>query len=447
MNRPVLTVALRTDHDVVMARQRARQIAAAIGFDGQEQVRIATAVSELARNASRYAGGGRVEFLAAGPPPELLCRVTDHGPGIADLRAVLDGRYVSTTGMGLGLIGTRRLMDTFEIDSSPGRGTTVTIGKRLPPGAPPFDGPASARLGDELARQLPQGPFEEVQRQNQELLAALAELEQRRADLERLNGELEDTNRGVVALYAELDERADILRRASEMKSSFLADMSHEFRTPLGSIRSIGQMLMDRIDGDLTEEQEKQVRFILRAAEGLTELVDDLLDLAKVESGKAEVRPTRFDIGELFGALRGMLKPLLSANAAVALVFEDAPGLPDLHTDEGKVSQILRNFISNALKFTESGEVRVRAEAVPDATVVFSVLDTGVGIAAADLERIFHEFATLDTPRQRRVKGTGLGLPLCRKLATLLGGRVEVRSEAGVGSVFSLIIPREFAPA
>ncbi len=182
-------------------------------------------------------------------------------------------------------------------------------------------------------------------------MKTLDELRERKEDLARINSELQDTNRGVVALYAELDERADYLRHASELKSSFLSNMSHEFRTPLNSMLALTRMLLDRMDGDLTPEQDQQLRFIQQSAKELSEMVNDLLDLAKVEAGRLEVRPSTFEVAELFGALRGMLKPLLADNS-LNLVFESADNLPPLFTDEQKVSQVLRNFISNAIKFT-----------------------------------------------------------------------------------------------
>jgi CheY-like chemotaxis protein len=223
--------------------------------------------------------------------------------------------------------------------------------------------------------------------------------------------------------------------------------MSHEFRTPLNSIRALSRLLADHVDGELTVEQERQVGFIVKAADDLAELVNDLLDLAKVEAGKTVVRPLEFDVDNLFGALRGMLRPLL-LNESVALVFEEPRDVPPLVTDEPKVSQILRNFISNALKFTEHGEVRVSARFVEDEElVVFTVSDTGIGIAPEDQERIFEEFSQLESPVQRTVHGTGLGLPLTRKLAALLGGRVDVTSAPGVGSSFSATIPRVYREA
>src|SRR5215831_9343683 len=441
-------VAIRYERDVVLARQRARQIASLVGFDTQDQTRIATAVSEVARNAFEYARGGDVEFRLEGvtAPQPLVIEIKDRGPGIRDLAAVLEGRYRSRTGMGVGIVGARRLMDRFEITCPPGGGTTVVLSRLLPRRAGVLGEDAIARLKGGLESQQPSDPFEEIQRQNQELLRALDELGKRQEELAALNRELEDTNRGVVALYAELDEKADHLRRADELKSRFLSNMTHEFRTPVNSIQALARMLLDRTDGELSSEQERQVVFIRRAADALSDLVNDLLDLAKIEAGKTVIRPIEFEVGHLFGALRGMLKPLL-VNESVALVFEEPEDLPPLYTDEAKVSQILRNFLSNAIKFTERGEVRVTARYLEDENAVaFAVADTGNGIAPEDQELIFHEFTQIDSPLQRRVQGTGLGLPLCRKLVDLLGGRIGVESEPGVGSTFTAVIPVVYAP-
>lgn len=447
MSGPLLSIRLAHDEDVVLARQRARQVAAALGFDRQDQTRIATAVSEIARNAFRYAREGRVEFRLEGVtrPQVFSIVVRDAGPGVADLSAVLEGRYRSQTGMGVGILGARRLMDRFTIESEPGRGTTVAMHKIVPRQTPLLGADAVSMLTERLAREAPRTPAEEVQQQNQELLRALEELTRRQDEIAAINRELEDTNRGVVALYAELNEKADHLRRADEIKTRFISNMSHEFRTPVNSIQALARLLIDRTDGELTAEQERQVLFIRQSADALSELVNDLLDLAKIEAGKTVVRAGDFELSELFGALRGMLRPLL-VGESVNLVFEEPEGLPTLHTDEAKVSQILRNFISNALKFTSRGEVRVSATATPDGDqVTFRVADTGIGIAETDLERIFQEFTQVESPIQRRVKGTGLGLPLCRRLAELLGGSVAVESTEGIGSTFCATIPMVYA--
>jgi signal transduction histidine kinase/CheY-like chemotaxis protein len=439
---PILKLAIASEHDVVAARQFARQISAALGFEAQDQTRVATAVSEIARNASRYARNGAVDFSIEGEraPQLLLIRVTDSGPGIPHLDEVLAGRYRSRTGMGMGVLGARRLMDQCEVRTGSG-GTEVLLKKILPGKAPYFSHDRVKALARSIASKPAATPFEETLQQNRDLLRALTELRERQEELSQLNSELEDTNRGVVALYAELDEKAGHLRRADEMKSRFLSNMSHEFRTPLNSIRALAKLLLQRSDGDLTPEQEKQVNFIQKAADDLRELVDDLLDLAKIEAGKIEVHPTELSVPTLFSALRGMLRPLL-VGESVSLRFEEPAGIPTLHTDEAKVSQILRNFISNALKFTERGEICVSSAYDADSDIVtFSVADTGIGIRKQDQASIFEEFTQVNNPLQRRAKGTGLGLPLCQKLAGLLGGGVEVESEPGVGSTFSVRLP------
>jgi len=269
-------------------------------------------------------------------------------------------------------------------------------------------------------------------------------LAQARQQLHDLQMELDETNRGVLALYAELDTQAQQLRQATELKSRFLAYMSHEFRTPIASIRSLTRLLLDRVDGPLTGEQEKQIQFIRTTSEEFTDMVNDLLDLAKVEAGRIEISPAWFELVDLFAALRGMFKPVL-VNPDVQLIFEEPVGTTQLFTDNGKLSQILRNYISNALKFTAHGEVRVSAVQQGD-TMVFSVSDTGIGIAPEFHQAIFQDFVQIDSPIQKRLRGTGLGLSLSKRLAELLGGHVALQSEAGKGSVFSVTVPLQVRP-
>jgi signal transduction histidine kinase/ActR/RegA family two-component response regulator len=435
MEWPLLTVALTEPEDLVLARYRARQIAARFGLDASSQTRFAASVSEIARNAIAYGRGGKVTFaVTRNGSASIVARVSDCGGGIPDLDAVIEGRV---PGRGIG--SARRLVDDFAITSTPA-GTTVSLSRRLPDGILLCSSDV-ARIAETLGSGMQPNPVHELQTQNIELVASLAELRTRQEELERLNTELEDTNRGVVALYAELDERAEQLRQASELKSRFLSNMSHEFRTPLNSILALSRLLLDGVDGPLTAEQDRQVTYIRRSAESLTELVNDLLDLAKVEAGKLEVRPSLFTVTELFGALRGVMKPL-QQNDAVDLTFEEPWGLPALVTDEAKVSQILRNLVSNALKFTERGEVRVAARFDPGTRHVrLLVSDTGIGIAAEHQDLVFQEFSQVANRLQFRSKGTGLGLPLSRRLAELLGGSLTLQSVPGEGSMFTLSIP------
>ncbi|TDK30696.1 sensor histidine kinase [Luteimonas terrae] len=268
-----------------------------------------------------------------------------------------------------------------------------------------------------------------------------AALQRQQAENAALRAELDETNQGVLALYAELDQQADQLKEVSELKSRFLSYMSHEFRTPLGSILSITRLLEDGMDGPLNDEQLKQVRFISAGAIELRDMVDDLLDLAKIEAGRISISPAWFDLMDLFSALRGMFRPLTEGAGTVDLRFEAPPELPMLFTDDKKLAQILRNFISNALKFTPEGRVVVSARPEGEAHIRFSVRDTGIGIPAHMLDALFEDFVQVDSPIQKRVRGTGLGLALCKRFAELLGGSVGVQSTVGEGSDFHVIVP------
>jgi signal transduction histidine kinase len=201
-----------------------------------------------------------------------------------------------------------------------------------------------------------------------------------RSDVELLQSELAETNKGVLALYAELDDNAAQLREAADLKSRFLSYMSHEFRTPLASITSIAEILLNGMDGPLTSEQQRQLQFVRGCVRELTEMVDDLLDLAKVDAGRISISPEWFEMVDLFAALRGMFKPIVG-DGTVSLIFEEATDVPKIYSDDKKLSQILRNFISNALKFTSEGEVRVTARGAGGGMVEFAVSDTGIGIA------------------------------------------------------------------
>ena len=276
---------------------------------------------------------------------------------------------------------------------------------------------------------------------NAEQAALIAQLQ---SETEALRAELDETNQGVLALYAELDIQAEELRQASDLKSRFLSYMSHEFRTPLGSILSINSLLADELDGPLSPEQHKQVAFVSTAARELSDMVDDLLDRAKIEAGRITISPAWFDMFDLFSALRGMFRPIVDASA-VDLIFEEPKGLPRLYTDDKKLAQILRNFISNSLKFTTRGEVRVSARLEGTDKVRFAVSDTGIGIAAELHGALFEDFSQVDSPLQKRLRGTGLGLSLCKRFATLLGGEVGMDSAPGVGSTFYVTIPLAIA--
>nr|WP_315251678.1 sensor histidine kinase [uncultured Duganella sp.] len=435
----ILQMGLDSEPDIVTVRQRARQIAGLLKLGVQDQVRVATAVSDVARCAYGRQSGGRAVFAVGGQPPQLQVTIIAEGAPRPSPPPIPGLQVEPHDPLDEAILTAQRLMDDCNVVAATPSALHVVMHKSLP-AALGTDLRELALIGAQLAGTPVQSTYLEIEQQNRELAQALAELRERQDDLLALTRELEDTNRGVVALYAEIEDKAERLRKADEMKSRFLSNTSHELRTPLSSIRALTQLLLDRMDGPLTAEQERQVSFISQAAGDLSELVNDLLDLAKIEAGKVELTLAPVHIDQLFSALKGMLRPL-TRDSSVELVFVDPPPAA-LVSDESKITQILRNFISNALKFTEQGKVEVALHAgQPGDSVTFAVSDSGIGISAENQHLIFEEFSQIEHPLQRRAKGTGLGLPLCRKLAALLGGEVSVSSAEGQGSTFYLRLP------
>ncbi len=242
-----------------------------------------------------------------------------------------------------------------------------------------------------------------------------------------------------------LKEKNAELERANHAKDTFLASMSHELRTPLNTVIGYAGTLLMRLPGPLTEEQEKQVRTIQRNGRHLLSLINDVLDLAKIESGKVELHPEPLDLCEL---LRDVMyaERLQAVSKGVSLTLE-VPDYPvAVRTDQRSVHQIVLNLVNNAVKFTDKGSVRIQlteTESGGASEVAIRVIDTGVGIRTADYKELFQMFRQLDGPSGRKSKGTGLGLHLSRRLAELLGGQLTFESEPGVGSTFQLLLRRE----
>jgi signal transduction histidine kinase len=424
-------VDIHSEDDVVRAHQTTRTVVAQLGFSMFEQTRIATAMSEIARNALVYASGGSVTFGLDDARQSLTIIVLDRGPGIPHLDAVLAGEARSDVGLGLGIRGARRLMDSFAIESTPA-GTRVEMTKRVPRRGGSVDVARVGLMRSQLAGKLADDPTQEIRRLQRDIL-------ERDARLVELAEELMETNRGVMALHAELEERSEYQRLAVELRTRLVSEMGHELRTPLHSISTISQFLIDRLDGPLNDEQDRQVRIIHEVADTLTTYVNDLLDLARTDAGKAAVHVARFSVDALLKTLRRIMQPLVPDR--VALGFTVEPGLPELTTDEHKASQVLRNLVANAIKFTDAGRIEVRAFRGAGDRVVFEVEDTGVGVALEHHQLIFLEFAQVDGTVHPRMRGSGLGLPLSRRLAQLLGGSLEIASTSGAGSTFRFELP------
>jgi signal transduction histidine kinase len=440
---PVLRVLLRAEPDLFVARRLGREVARIVGLERQDQTRFATALSEVGRVLFAAGGTTDVAFLPTpGDPPTLWVHMVGPAAGVDAVAA--------------DTMPVRRLVDTMEVTDERA-GTVVRMSRRLPAQAPPLTPDRMDDIRGELAGLAPGPPLDELADQNAQLIAALDEVRAQRDELARLNAELEETNRGVmalyhqlsdeleetnrgvVALYGELDEKSVQLRAASEAKSRFLANVSHELRAPVTAIIGLGRLLTDSSSDPLTEEQARQVGLIRSSASDLLTLVNDLLDLAKAEAGRIEPEVSDVDLRAVFGELRGTLRAL-ATRPEVELVVEDPDPAGPLRTDDVLLARVLRNLLTNALKFTERGSVTLAARWVAD-TVVLTVTDTGVGVPEELHERIFEEFYQVPSGVTARGTGTGLGLPYARRLVTILGGTLTLSSTPGAGSVFTVTVP------
>ncbi len=295
---------------------------------------------------------------------------------------------------------------------------------------------------------------EELEEQSRVLKESQARLQQQQAELEQTNSQLEEQANQMEMQRADLERahaavqlKARELERASQYKSDFLANMSHELRTPLNSSLILAKLLADNPDENLTEEQVKYARTIQSSGNDLLNLINDILDLSKIEAGHVEIHPEVAPVERLASNIRQLFQPLADQKK-LDLRVEVAPGCPSaLETDPQRLEQVLKNLVSNAVKFTEKGEVRLTIRPAGDETVEFRIADTGIGIAEDQQKTIFEAFHQADGTISRRYGGTGLGLSISRQLVRLLGGTIRVESAPGRGSVFTVTLPRVYDPA
>jgi signal transduction histidine kinase len=421
----LIRVRLDADQDVFVLRRLGRSAAELAGLEPQDQIRVATALSEAGRELF---GTGSIAVLALGDQHLLITLKHSRHSDLSRLE-------------GLKLAG--RLVDEITLDKG-----TVTLAKRLHGRRPPAP---AAEIRARLADLSPVSAMDDLREQNRELAETLEDVLRLNAELQetntgvmamynQLSAELEETNRGVVALYAELDEKSSQLRDANEARNRFWATVSHELRTPLNSVIGLVRLLIGPGGDPMTEEQAHQVRLIGSSTETLLELVSELLDMAKAESGRLDPQPSAVDLTRMAEQLHVMLRP--NASNGVELRHDVAPEVAELHVDEVMLLRILRNLLSNAVKFTVRGEVSLEARLDPakDEAVV-TVADTGIGIAPEHLTRVFEDFYQVPGSLQVRSRGTGLGLPYARRLAEALGGTLELASTEGEGTTVTLRLP------
>ncbi|MEV4102520.1 HAMP domain-containing protein [Nonomuraea sp. NPDC049649] len=307
-----------------------------------------------------------------------------------------------------------------------------------------------------LTREL-QERSDELQRQQEELRRSNAELEDKAALLAKQNRAIEIQNFQIEQARRTLEERAEQLAVSSRYKNEFLANMSHELRTPLNSLLVLAKLLTENNEGNLTAQQVEFARTIHGAGSALLQLINDMLDLSKVEAGRMDIHPAQVSLPKMIDLLEAAFGPL-AADKGLEFSVEIDPNVPhELCADEQRLQQVLRNLLSNAVKFTPKGEVKLRVvPASPDVDfdddslriahdlLAFQVIDTGIGIAPDKRDVIFEAFRQADGTTSRKYGGTGLGLSICRSIARLLGGEIHVESEVGKGSTFTLYLPATY---
>ncbi|MYV98738.1 ATP-binding protein [Streptomyces sp. SID3343] len=433
---------LATAHDVFVVRQLGRDVAEAVGLGPQDRTRVATVLSELGRELIEAIGPAEIVF-GVDPAERVPCLVItlswEADPGAAELAAA---------------DAAERLMDRVEHGAN-----RIVLRKALAANSVPVDHTWQAQVRARIASVRPRSAMEELRLQNQELLSTLEDLHHRSQELQRLNAELEETNqgvvalygelsreleetnRGVVALYSELEDKSEQLREASETKSRFWANVSHELRTPVNSVIGLARLLLDPTGGPLGADQRRQGELIAESGATLLDMVNELLDMAKAESGRVEATLAPIDPVELLDRVRSMMRPVVTS-PDVTLSVEAVGELPPIVTDEVMLTRILHNLLSNAVKYTEAGEISLTVvHEVRAARLVMTVSDSGIGIAPDQQGRVFEEFYQVPGPLQAHAPGTGLGLPYARSLTKLLGGTLTLDSAVGRGTTVTLLLP------
>ena len=435
---------LSSSQDVFALRRSAQRAAAELGMEQQDQVRLATALSELGRELLGAAGLSVTFRLEESPSPAVVVSLewqAGDPPAAESLK--LSSRLVQ------------------EVCYEPGgERDRILVRQPLPRAVAPSD-EDNVRFTRALRENLSTSELDDLRAQTHDLVAALEETRAQREELLRLNEELEETNKGVLALYSELtqelettnsgvlalhtelEEKSRQLREVGEAKTRFWVNISHELRTPVNAVVALSRLLLASDPDRLSEEQKQQAELIENSGNTMLALVSNLLDVAKAESGQLDIHHGPTDLRLLVGQLSGVLRGAHPGDA-VALVVPEPAGLPVITTDETLLTRILRNLLSNALKFTVEGEVRLSVDVDrtgPEPVVLFTVTDTGVGIPQEELGRVFEEFYQVRGEHQSGRSGTGLGLPYARKLAELLGGTLTLTSTHGVGTRAEVRIP------
>jgi signal transduction histidine kinase len=414
----ILSTPISSNLSLVAIRDRSRQVGELFGLDNLQRTRFITAISEIARNAVQFAGGGTLTFLVGDASEAInmqcvVAQITDKGPGIANLDALLADASQGEKALSIGIPGSRRMADGFFISSQPGQGTTVSLEMFLPRDTPRLTTAQLNGLVEQLTRRKAQTPVEELERQNRDMLLALEELRRNKAELED----------------------------ADARKNEFLAMLAHELRNPLSAI-SLSLEVVQRSAEPVSDMQAKTFAVIGRQTRHLSHMVNDLLDVSRLTRGKVELKTEIVRIDTLIDGAVEMTAAEV-ARYGHRVVVEYPPGLVMVRVDPGRLKQVFSNIIHNAARYTsQADEIRVWVT-VDNTSVRVKVIDRGIGIEANMLPRVFDLFAQASMGLGRQESGLGIGLTVVQRLVRDHGGTVKVESAGiGQGSTFVVELPR-----
>ncbi|MDX2104861.1 MAG: ATP-binding protein [Candidatus Melainabacteria bacterium] len=441
--KPLLTISLEGEQDVIIVRRRTKQIGQLLGMSESDQTKMATAVSEVSRNALQFAKKGTVVFFVDdATKPFFGVSIEDKGPGIQDVTKFLEGKVNHCRG----LYGARRMVDRFDVDTSE-NGTMIYLRKVLRSRIRSFNTSEISEISTSLGKLAQQTPFDEVYSQNQELLRILEELQHKQELLDESLRREQDLS---VSLENQVQARTNKLLyarddalQANNLKSQFVANISHELRTPLSSVVGLAELLAT--SPDLSQEDKELADNLLDSSKKLLEMMNNLLDFTRIDVGKMTIDKTQFSPRELLANVMTQFQDQ-AQRKSIMLFLESAFDVPEYcYGDEKKITHILMSLTKNALKFTNSGSIKlsVSVESTKDDSIKLkmSVTDTGIGIAKQNQASLFQPFAHVDGLTNKQFGGTGLGLSLTKSYVTLLGGEINVLSEPNRGSTFWFTVP------